>query len=194
MKISDTSHHGKAGSNPAFDATYRGSGLARAVASRVRFFCQEAPALMSLTTDIACSPACFFRVPKAPSLLHAGEGREGAFGKAAVKMSVTSGESAAPLLRFGGRGFVYRRPKCRSSVNCSAERQQRHLFAANQFTIRGEDRCYFVCKTRGRGFESRPAFHAPVAQWSERCQAGRVTCGPASQQSPVPGSCPSCRW
>src|SRR5690242_11324960 len=32
-------------------------------------------------------------------------------------------------------------------------------------TIRGEDRCYFVCQTRGRGFESRRMLHcASVAQ------------------------------
>ena len=32
-------------------------------------------------------------------------------------------------------------------------------------TPRGEDRCYIVCETRGRGFESRPVSCAPVAQW-----------------------------
>ena len=53
-------------------------------------------------------------------------------------------------------------------------------------TARGEDRCYFVCNTRGRGFESRPAFHAPVAQRIERYPAPK---GLGSQQSPVPGPC-----
>jgi hypothetical protein len=106
VKISDTSHHGKAGSNPAFDTTYRGSGLARAVASRVRFFCQEAPALMSLTTDIACSPACLCNCRCAAMFI----------GKAVVKMSVTSGKSAARFCGSEVAWFKSRRQKCRSSV------------------------------------------------------------------------------
>ena len=36
------------------------------------------------------------------------------------------------------------------------------MFPANSITVRGEDSCYFVSKTRGRGFESRPVF-----QWSD---------------------------
>jgi hypothetical protein len=56
----------------------------------------------------------------------------------------------------------------------SARRWWRRPFPANSlYTIRGEDRCYFVCETRGRGFESRPAYHAPVAQRIERYPAGR---------------------
>jgi hypothetical protein len=52
--------------------------------------------------------------------------------------------------------------------------QQHHAFPANPNMIRGEDRCYFVCNTRGRGFESRPAFHAPVAQRIERCRPAKA--------------------
>jgi len=58
-----------------------------------RFFCQEAPALTSLTADIACSPACLLRLPGAAMRL----------GKAVVKIAVTSGQSAVRFLRFGGR-------------------------------------------------------------------------------------------
>ncbi len=53
-------------------------------------------------------------------------------------------------------------------------------------TPRGEDRCYIVSHTRGRGFESRPVSCAPVAQRIERYPAGLGL--PGSQQSPVPGS------
>ena len=60
-----------------------------------------------------------------------------------------------------------------SSVKrCPQGQQQHRPFPTYPITIRGEDVCYIVCKTRGRGFESRPAFHAPVAQWIERFPAG----------------------
>ncbi len=71
---------------------------------------------------------------------------------------------SAVCLADGGRGFESRQQQCRSSVNALLERQQHRLVPRHSFTIRGEDRCYFVCGTRGRGFESRPAVHAPVAQ------------------------------
>ena len=58
-------------------------------------------------------------------------------------------------------------PARRKAVRPQGQQQHRQ-FPANSLTIRGEDVCYIVCNTRGRGFESRPAFHAPVAQWIER--------------------------
>jgi hypothetical protein len=65
-------------------------------------------------------------------------------GKAVVKMSVTSGESAVRLCGSEVAWFKSRRQKCRSSVIALLERQQHRLFPANPYTIRGEDRCYFV--------------------------------------------------
>jgi hypothetical protein len=69
-------------------------------------------------------------------------------------VSVTSSETRCPQGQY--------------SIDCSPP---------TPITIRGEDRCYFVCHTRGRGFESRPAFHAPVAQRIERYPGLRATAG-----------------
>jgi hypothetical protein len=80
-----------------------------------------------------------------------------------VKMSVTSGQSAVRIrgtevagLSPAGSNAV---AQFNDSIACSPP---------NRSTIRGEDRCYIDCNSRGRGFESRPAFCAPVAQWIER--------------------------
>jgi hypothetical protein len=54
------------------------------------------------------------------------------------------------------------------------------------FTVRGEDRCYFVSKTSGRGFESRPAYHAPVAQRIEHFPAGSEPAGRGLSNRPFP--------
>src|SRR5262249_9177148 len=66
-------------------------------------------------------------------------------------------------------------PQLSSSVRvvCAPKGVQSSSVPWRPYTIRGEDRCYFVSKTRGRGFESRPAFRAPVAQRIERFPAHR---------------------
>jgi hypothetical protein len=151
---------GKAGSNPAFDVTYRGSGLAKAVASRVPVLPLGSAGVDVIETEIACSPACLLDCWSAAMRL----------GTAVAKMSVTS-VKAPTALRFG---VGWSKSRGRNAVaERSSERQRHLLFPANPYTIRGEDRCYFVSSTRGRGFESRPASHAPVAQWPERFPARR---------------------
>jgi len=70
VKISDTSHLEKAGSNPAFDQTCRGVSLARGGVTRVRFLREEEVAAALDETDFASSPACnFFAAirPQCPS-------------------------------------------------------------------------------------------------------------------------------
>jgi hypothetical protein len=103
VKISDTSSHGKAGSNPAFDVTYRGSGPARAVASRV-------PVLLPGRTcvDVIDSQYRLF-----PSICDF-PGAAMRLGKAVAKMSVTSLEAPARFLRLRVAWFKSRRQKCRS--------------------------------------------------------------------------------
>ncbi len=103
--------------------------------------------------DIACSPAC-----PLPMRKHRHGGGEDA---------CYFGQSAGPLRRRGGRGFKLRRLKCRSSVR-SQSSNSIDRSPPTSYTFRGEDCCYFVCNTRGRGFESRPASYAPVAQRLER--------------------------
>jgi hypothetical protein len=59
VKISDTSHWKKAGSNPAFDVHVPWKRPRKAVASRAPVFpSAEEPALSATDSDFACSPAC----------------------------------------------------------------------------------------------------------------------------------------
>lgn len=134
-----------------------------------RRFSERSTCVAVTDTDIACSPACLFQLP-------ARKRRQG--GGEDVCYFVVRRDSAERVRdphaerRFARKGS--------NSIVCSPP---------TLYTVRGEDRCYFVCNTRGRGFESRPASHAPVAQRIEHCPACRATCRLGSQQSPVPGPC-----
>src|SRR5215470_12966573 len=124
---------GKAGSNPAFDVTYRGSRLARAVASRAPVLPRGSAWVGVIETEIACSPACLFDCRSAAMR----------FGMAVVKMPVTSVERR-PLCGSEVAWFKSRRQECRSSVTALRSGNSIARFLANHYTIRGEDRCYFV--------------------------------------------------
>ena len=82
---------------------------------------------------VAVTDADIARSPAYPSIVDVRRRSAPAHWQAVVKMTVTSYETTA---RKG------------NSIACSPPTPS---------MIRGEDRCYFVSKTRGRGFESRPA-------------------------------------
>ena len=71
------------------------------------------------------------------------------FGMAVVKMPVTSVERQ-PLCGSEVAWFKSRRQECRSSVTALRSSNSIAWFPANHCTIRGEDRCYFVCETTSR--------------------------------------------
>lgn len=123
-------------------------------------------------TDIARSPAHF----QLPMHKHRQGGGEDV---------CYFGRSAEPQSRFGDVGSS---PTGRNAVAEYAPRSSNSIACSppTPSTPRGEDRCYIVCETRGRGFESRPVSCAPVAQRIERYPAGFGW--PGSQQSPVPGT------
>ena len=134
-----------------------------------RFFRKAGIGADITDTDIACSPAC---LPIVDVVTHRQGGGEDACYFVVRRDSAERVRDPHAERRFARKGS--------NSIVCSPP---------TLYTVRGEDRCYFVCNTRGRGFESRPASHAPVAQRIEHCPACRATCRLGSRQSPVPGPC-----
>src|SRR3569832_145084 len=157
--MSDTSLLGNAGSNPAFDVTYRGSGLARAVASRAPVLPQGRACGGVTDTDFARSQRSFL-LPCAALRI----------GKAVVKMSVTSVERRAS----GGRRFESGRQQCRSSEMPSGGNSIARS-PPTLFTISGEDRCYIADNEEVAGSSPARRYHATVAQLVEHCPQGHLS-------------------
>jgi hypothetical protein len=104
VKISDTSRTPWWNSHLQSIVPWNPSG--RMGASRAPVRRKAEPAFRLSSSDFARSPACFL-VCRGAAMRR---------GSAVVKTSVTSGKSAGPLLRSGGRGFEACRQQCRSSV------------------------------------------------------------------------------
>ena len=162
---------GKAGSNPAFGVTYRGSGLARAVASRAPI-----PPRGGLCVGVTESRYRLF-----PSVLLPMPG----IGKAVVKMPVTSW-----VRRYGAERVraphAERRPPARAATASTVPRRSFHDPWRRSLLLR-------LINERSR---VRHPSGAPCAGSSavERFPAGSENCRSGSQPSPVPGSRSLRRW
>jgi len=163
----------KAGSNPALDTRTGMRPREGLHAARRSFASARSDAVLLSLTPTSPVPQ------RAPTIADASRRQGGG------EDVCYFGRSAVPQSRSGVAGS---NPAGRNAVAEYALRSGNSIARSppTLSTIRGEDRCYIVFGTRGRGFESRPAFHAPVAQLVERYLACRVSCRLGSQHRLFP--------